>query len=330
MRTIYIVEVSFRRFFVSLSADGPVLRRSAGYSFPSVRGGKTSIRQGVRDTTVGTQPLQPVTMTNENKRYKVTRVHNDQFDAIFRYVGVLTQCKAVSRSFLSLDLIKHVRFYPGTSAKVVFSVLSKRNLLRSIDLTGCASVNNSIVHVLMQLFPAFELLVLDNCDGFEMFPTRRSDERKHNVYLKKNGTMKWGIRTLPVVSIKGCWKLYRPSYNITPETLTTILIRALQNGSNAAIRKFRSFCWTTNGDMSECFCNDHMMEDLQRYTSWRFVSQHIGENAAYVLIRVEDYAYTVWFYTREFNRNNRVWNLLVIWEMHIEKMWFMCKKYVTM
>ena len=269
-------------------------------------------------------------MMNENKRYKISRVHNDQFDAIFRYVGVLTQCKAVCRSFLSVDLIKHVRFYPESNAKFMFFLLSQRNMLKSIDVTGCDWMNNSIVHVLLQLFPELELLVLDNCDVFKSFPTRISDQRFHDVYLKKNGTMKWGPKTLPVVSIKGCWKLYKPYYIMTPETLTTILIRMLQNGSKEALRKLKSFCWTVNGDISECFCNDRIMNDLKKYTSWHCISQGIGESAAYVLIRVEDYALVVWFYTSEIRRNTKVWNLLVVWEMNIEKMWFMCKKYVSM
>ena len=269
--------------------------------------------------------------TVKKKQCVRTKIIDDHFDMIFDFVGYLTQCKAVSKNFMSLSCIKHVRFSPEVNVNVLFAVVSKRYQLKTIDLTECSVVNNSIIHVLIEMFPTLELLVLDNCDFLTMFPTRSLNVENPFIYLKSNGIMKWGEDVLPRVSMKGCWRLYKSYYRIDPENMTSIIIRAIQNGSYEAMQKVRSFCFVTDDEnWTSCFSKKNMLVSLRCHKSWQFIKQEERESMAYVLIRVDNYSLLVWLYTKEYRRHKYVWNLLVVWTIDIRKMWLMCKRYVSM
>ena len=80
------------------------------------------------------------------------------------------------------------------------------------------------------------------CDSFEDFPSFSCSDEMNFIHLNSNSTIKWRNVSFPKISFNGCWKLFLPSHNQNPESLTRILMCALNDGSTNAMDKITMFC----------------------------------------------------------------------------------------
>ena len=180
-----------------------------------------------------------------SKKQRKLDVIDYQYEYILKFVGEVSKCKAVSKIFVPKDYVTGVKFNVSTPLAMVFKILSERSGLKTLDFTGSHIMNESILHVILMLYPDLDLIVLDKCDRFDDFPSFSCEDEINLIQLSHNSKMKWrNVQCSPVLSFRGCWKLFESYHNQNP-------ICHLVQTKTPALRKFsreslRRVAWSGN------------------------------------------------------------------------------------
>ena len=272
-----------------------------------------------------------MSMDTINKKPRLMDITVYQFDSIFRYVGCLNACKCVKRGFLRLDLITKVKFDPQSSITTIFSVLSNRKNLKSIDFTDSVLLNEDIVHIVMMMHPSLKRLILDNCDNLEDFPTLDDTRELWTPILWRNGTMKWKEAPGPLISLYGNWRIYRKCHQQNPSVIASLLMRALLVNTPRAFCKVRSFCYDRLS-WTSCF-EEGIIDRLGTLELffWTTKYEKIQGTKAFVIIDLWSDSFCcllVWEFQMKQRFGRNIWYLTKMGQSNIEIMWRRLKYWV--
>ena len=265
-----------------------------------------------------------------SKKQRKLDVIDYQYEYILKYVGDVSKCKAVSKIFVPKDYVTCMKFDASTPVSVVFKILSGRSDLKILDFTGSYSMNESILHVILMLHPNLDLIVLDRCDRFDDFPSFSCEDEINLIQLSHNSRMKWrNVNCFPVLSFRGCWKLFESHHNQNPLCITNIVMRALNNASEDALDKIPEFCvdridWIMRRSKS------FLVNQLKLNHEWNIRGCENFTDRGYVLMDVIDFSLVIWIFFKKRVNGKSVWCLLGIWKASIYRMWKLCKLYSQM
>ena len=253
-------------------------------------------------------------------------------DVILDYVGCLNSCKCLKRGFLRQQRITSVKFDKDVSLRMVCKVLCNRTNLKCIDFTDSNLVDENTVHVIMILQPSIKTLILDNCDKLTDFPMLDNEKELWIPLLSKNGTFRWKDTKGPLISLKGCWKIYRRNHQQNPAIISVLIMRAIMDQSMFALFKIRSFCLhrRTWRDTFEDEIIDFLSSIDVLY--WSIVKEEVREKNAIVMMDVTSSGFSsflIWEFVMKKRYDRNVWHLCAMYKATIETMWLRCKIYAS-
>ena len=262
------------------------------------------------------------------KKQCLEKITNYRFRDVLKYVGDVSYCKRVSKTFVPRDYVTAIKFDPNTSVTMIFAVLSRRNSLEQLDFTGSVQMNDSMLHMVLLMHPTVQFIVLDECMQFEDFPSFSCYDEVNYINLNTHSVMKWKDRSSPTLSFRGCWKLFFPSHNQNPEYLTHLIMHALNDHSTYAMDKISVFCidivdWFTRIEGSS------MIRSLKQHKDWNIRYYEKCGNKAFVLMDVVDYSLVVWIFAQKTHKGKLIWMLLGIWKVSIYRIWKLCKIFAS-
>lgn len=262
------------------------------------------------------------------KKQRLERIPTYHIEEVLKFVGEMSRCMRVSKSFVPVDYTTRVKFKSDTPVTTMFTVLSRRKNLEKLDFTGSTRMNDSILHVVLMMHPNVKLIVLDRCDNFEDFPSHCCTEEINFINLNTRSMMKWRYDTSPMLSFRGCWRLFFPSHNQNPECITELIMCALNDKSQYAMDKISIFCsdiidWFTRISVSS------IILALKEHTEWRIRCYKTYGDKAYVIMDVEGYSLVVWLFTKRSFRQKSIWMMLGIWKVSIYRIWKLCKLFAS-
>jgi hypothetical protein len=252
-------------------------------------------------------------------------LENYHIEEIFQYVGELTDFKTVSKKFIPKKCFTSVKFHQLVDICLLMKILATRSYLKTIDLSGYHMMNETIIHMIILMHPQLQLLVLDYCDTLTDFPSPNNSDDDIDLVIHKNATVSWLNMNGPLVSLKGCWKLFTNIDRQNPESITVLFLRGLNNGSIDAMDKIGSF-FPQDNQMFVLYERSRLLQSLRAKHKWSVISQETRGNLAVVLTKVEDFSLILWMYKKKAFGRRKLWFLLSINTVNIEKMWLMCKK----
>ena len=261
-----------------------------------------------------------------SKKQRLSNVidYEYEYSYILKFVGNVAECRGVSRHFIPKDYVTRVKFNAQTPIQMIFRILTQRSTLKIVDFTGSHRMNESILHVVMMIHPSLYLIVLDRCERFDEFPSFSDEDEINMIQLSHKSTMKWRNTISPVLSFKGCWKLFRFYHHQNPLCITNIVMCALNNGCDAALEKIQEFC-VDRTDWVTRISRGSLVNQLKSRHDWRIIISESFIDRGYVLMDVNDFSLVVWVFFRKAVRGKNVWCLLGIWKASIYKMWKLCK-----